>query len=346
MRSPIGTLALVGLGALALLIPNEPTITEPPDPMTPAPPDLRPSTSEATEQAGEVSVVVSPPAPPPSTRLQRDLLSPTVPDPELVFPSYPDGDNHTFVRPTGKKIHIITTKPSGFESLYSIIRKLTQNSKSVVVIDRHFNKYRGNASGPLLIHNRPATRTAHRLLKAYEALYNQNGWTMTHNRAFLAATSEWRSLSMIRLANKYGIACIVEEIAFIDDPHQGEEVRDFIRSPGGHEVIARLSLGTLLNEDLGFDHIVLCAGHHRSAGASPSHFDSYTETRYAFDTFEWTAALCGPFGDQPETPPSPSLPLESPAPPLIDLTDDSLIPTEEVRRRSQEVPASKTINPP
>jgi len=201
---------------------------------------------------------------------------------------FPSNDEVLSFLAKGKKWSIIMKRTSSFEALYATIRKVTMGSNSVMVMERHFNKAKSKGAGPLLIASPKAMATAHQLLAAYEEIYTAQEWKMTHNRVW--NKGEWRELSMTRLADRHKMACIIGEFAFVDDPHQGEQVREFIASAVGQAAIARQSLKVLLESP--FDHIVLCAGHWRTDGNyGASSADGYREPEYAFDTFEWMEAL-------------------------------------------------------
>lgn len=207
---------------------------------------------------------------------------------------------NTISIPFGVKwIHFITNETATFTDLLDQVKR-TAPPEEIVYIDRHFNA--GGGSGFLVLSNERGVSFGLLLNDEYEKIYQEKGWAFYPDENQIRVTDDF---AVLRLATPRGIAAIVDEFGFIDDPINGEEIRAFIASKPGQIEIAAATLRAIVNTN--FKHIVMGAGHHGDRGTVGATANGVHETVYAFETFEAMSKLIEDGFESPANPVKPSI---------------------------------------
>lgn len=184
---------------------------------------------------------------------------------------------------TEKRLFCILNKTHSFSNLVAQARQVTTTENDTLLIDRHFNANKGKSSGFMCLTNDRGAKFAALLNAEHRKIYDEEGWEYDWENCII--TSRQDSLGILAAGNRQETAVIIEEFAFIDDPVNGQAIREFLQSVRGQRRIAKATLMAIQNQTE-FTNVVFSAGHWGNRGSTGAAVGSFTEVDYAFGTYE------------------------------------------------------------
>lgn len=217
----------------------------------------------------------------------------------------------------GGRIKAITNRTNSWDTLYRTAKK-----HGDALIDIHFNKYRCEDSGPLLISSKEALPLAENILAEFVAIYEENGWEYQDFKIITKG-----SYGIINRGNWNKYPTLITEFGFCDDP--SNPISEKIQTPELQARIAR-AYQDAIEKTPEFGIVVVSAGHHCDEGSRGTFGATtecgYHETDFAFDcmtamaNMEWEGGYISSYTDPTDDIPIPDF-EPNPLPDFIEIPD-------------------------
>lgn len=180
----------------------------------------------------------------------------------------------------GKTIHFVQNKTSSF-SKSAIQASAVGDNSEILIVDKHFNANgsSGNGSGFMMLANDDGKKFAALLNSEYRAIYDEEGWQYNHPN--LISTSRQHRLGMLNQSRKRGIAAVIDEFAYRNDPVNGNKPIEWMQTVKGQRRIALANYSAMHQSE--FKHIVCFNGHWASSsrGTGGTTYNGWHENVYS-----------------------------------------------------------------